>query len=401
MSNDPDLFSHQTRTNHKLIAQLRCDSPVLATTVPGWGTKHWFLLAYDDCNAVLRDPRIGRNLLKNLSKDLLKKWPPPPHSEQMVDQHLLSFDPPEHTRMRKLVQEAFTNRQIRRLQDRVQVVADKLIDEVIDVGEMDLVEQYAFMIPITLITDILGVPMEDHLRFRSWVRHLFGTGEETKRMVAATEFVQYMNECIDERREEPRDDVLSGMVQARDVDDHLTHQELISMTFLLLTAGFETTIHLIGSGVYNLLRHPDQLDFFRSEMSTNTDLVKTTIEEIIRYDGPATTTFMRWAWEDIELNEKKIARGDAIHPILSAANRDPAVFANPDNFDITRRPNKHLGFGAGVHYCLGAPLARMEGMIALPTLFRRLPDLQLAVDIDQLVWDTGTLHGLEALPVRW
>jgi cytochrome P450 len=210
-----------------------------------------------------------------------------------------------------------------------------------------------------------------------------------------------MNERIAERRSEPKEDILSGMIHAREAEDKLSEQELMSMIFLLLTAGYETTVHLIGTGIYLLLANPDQLDLFRREMDTNEELVKSAIEEIVRYAGPATSNLIRWAWEDIQIGDKLIKQGDSVTALLLAANHDPAVFEEPDKFDITRSPNKHLGFGAGIHYCLGAPLARMEGAIAIPTLLRRLPNLQLAIDPDEVVWANTALFGLAALPVRF
>lgn len=173
------------------------------------------------------------------------------------------------------------------------------------------------------------------------------------------------------------------------------------MIFLLLTAGYETTVNLIGTGVYTLLVNPDQLELLRSEMDTNEGLVQSAVEEIVRYAGPASGVFMRWAWEDVEIGTKTIREGDAVNALLHAANRDPDMFENPDRFDITRSPNKHLGFGAGVHYCLGAPLARIEGAVAIPTLLRRLPNLKLAVEPDEVVWNSTGLYGLSELLVRF
>jgi cytochrome P450 len=401
--NDPyNIFSQQSRSDPTLLAQMRRDDPVYSTTVPGWGTHHWFLTRYEDCNNFLRDPRFGRDLHNKLPEEILQYWPKPPLAEQLIERHLLGVDPPDHTRMRGLVHKAFTPRVIQRLKDRVQEVADQLLDAVQDAGEMDLIEQYAFQIPITMISEMLGISVADRNRFRNWVGLLFfGAGDENARMVAGMEFIQYMNERIAERRSEPKEDILSGMIHAREAEDKLSEQELMSMIFLLLTAGYEITVHLIGTGIYLLLANPDQLDLFRREMDTNEELVKSAIEEIVRYAGPATSNLIRWAWEDIQIGDKLIKQGDSVTALLLAANHDPAVFEEPDKFDITRSPNKHLGFGAGIHYCLGAPLARMEGAIAIPTLLRRLPNLQLAIDPDEVVWANTALFGLAALPVRF
>ena len=397
-----DIFSPRSRSDHHLLARLREEHPVYATTVPGWGTRHWFLTRYADCNGFLRDQRFGRDLHNRLPEDLLAYWPKPPQSEQLLERHLLGVDPPDHTRMRGLVHKAFTPRAIQNLQERAQEVADRLLDEVAGAGELDLIEHYAFPIPITMISEMLGVPAADRDLFRGWVQQLFfSAADEAARMAAGMAFIQYMQARIAERRDEPREDILSGLVHASEDGDQLNPQELLSMVFLLLTAGYETTVHLIGTGIYLLLTHPEQLDLFRAEMDDNAALVQSGLEEIVRFGGPASGGFMRWAWEDVEIGGQLIRHGDAVTALLHAANRDPAAFPDPDRFDITRNPNKHLGFGAGVHYCLGAPLARMEGSIAIPTLLRRLPDLRLAVAPDAVAWRTTGLYGLQALPVRF
>jgi cytochrome P450 len=402
-NNDPyHIFFPRSRSDHAMLARMRRDDPVYSTTVPNWGTRHWFLTRYEDCNSFLRDPRFGRDLHNKLPEQILEHWPAPPLSEQMFERHLLGVDPPDHTRMRGLVHKAFTPRVIQRLQDRVQEVADQLLDAVQDAGEMDLIEQYAFPIPITMISEMLGVPTADRNRFRHWIRQLFfGVADEESRMAAGMEFVQYMRERIDKRRAEPQEDILSGMVHASEEGDMLNAQELMSMIFLLLTAGYETTVHLIGTGTYTLLANPDQLELLCREMEANQELVKRAVEEIVRYAGPATGVFMRWAWEDVQIGTKTIQQGDSVTALLHAANRDPEVFEDPDRFDITRSPNNHLGYGAGVHYCLGAPLARMEGAVAIPTLLRRLPNLELAIEPDDVVWNSTGLYGLRELPVRF
>ena len=401
--NDPyNIFHMPSRSDHVMLARMRRDDPVYAATVPNWGTRHWFLTRFEDCNNFLRDPRFGRDLHNTLPDDILKFWPKPPLSEQMFERHLLGVDPPDHTRMRGLVHKAFTPRVIRQLQDRAQEVADQLLDAVQDAGEMDLIEQYAFPIPITMISEMLGVPVGDRNRFRGWVRQLlFASGDENTRLAAGMEFVQYMHDRIAERRNDPQEDILSGMVNASDEGDMLDDQELMSMIFLLLTAGYETTVHLIGTGIYTLLKNPEQLDLLRSEMDADQEVVKSAVEEIVRYAGPATGNLMRWAWEDVQISGNTIRQGDAVTALLHAANRDPEVFEEPERFDIRRKPNNHLGFGAGVHYCLGAPLARMEGAVAIPTLLRRLPNLELATESASIVWNSAGLYGLSILPVRF
>jgi cytochrome P450 PksS len=285
------------------------------------------------------------------------------------------------------------------LRPRIHSIANNLLDEMGDHGRGDLIEHYAFPLPMTVIAEMLGIPAADRDQFRRWTKLLLFGGNPGEDFTALMEFAGYMNNMIHERREKPQEDIISALVQAEEGGDKLDHMELLSMLFLLLVAGHETTVNLIGNGTLALLQHPDQLEKLRQ----NPDLIKPAVEEILRYNGPVDITTTRWTFDDVEIGGTVIPKGEAVWAALLAANRDPAQFENPDVFDITRDPNKHIGFGNGIHYCVGAPLARLEGAIALNALVQRLPDLELAIPQDDLHWTTGVLiiHGMLEMPVRY
>ncbi len=396
-----DFFSQKTRSNPQAVyEQLRNTDPVFRTVGPMSGSVFWVLTRYDDCITVLKDPRFGKEIRKHLPPEILAKYPEPPEPFKAIDRHLLSIDPPDHTRLRALVHKAFTPNIVENLRPRIQQIADDLIDAVQDKGEMDLLADFGFPLPIIVIAELLGIPAENRNQFRHWSHQLlFGNDDQNEVMTAAFEFVMYMHNMFDMRRAEPRDDLISALVSAQDGEQKLDQQELISMMFLLLVAGHETTVNLIGNGTLALLQHPDQMH----KLQQDPGLIRSAVEEMLRYNGPVETTTFRWAFEDIPLGGKTIRTGDIVLAALLAANRDPAYFENPNTFDITREPNKHIAFGNGIHYCVGAPLARMEGAIAINTLLRRLPALHFAPGAEEsIVWnDSILLHGMKALPVRF
>lgn len=270
---------------------------------------------------------------------------------------------------------------------------------------MDLLDDYAFPLPIRVITHLLGVPEEDADRFRVWSSAVvsielvtLGMGIAQDKLAAMGEFRDYLLALFDRKRRAPGDDLVTGLVRAEDERGALTEDELVAMVFLLLVAGHETTVNLLGNGVLALLRHPDQLARVRDDPA----LVGPAVEELLRYDGPVETSTMRYALEDVELAGTTIPRGDGVLVVLASANRDAAQFPDPDRLDVTRSDNRHLAFGKGLHYCLGAPLARMEATIALTTLLRRLPTLRLAADPATLqIRPSFLIRGLQALPVAW
>lgn len=315
---------------------------------------------------------------------------------------MLAMDPPDHTRMRGLVAKAFTARRVERLRPRVEEIAGALLDGIAARGEADLIEDLAVPLPIQVICEMLGVPASDRGRFREWtavltVPALTAEARAHRREVARA-FTGYLREVIAERRARPEDDLVSALIAARDGDAALTEAEMVNSIGLLLIAGHETTVNLIGNGVLALLRAPGQLDLLRRRP----ELLPSAVEELLRFDGPLEWASQRIALEDMEIAGTPIPKGAWVHVSLGAADRDPAVFEAPDRLDVTRAPKRHVAFGHGIHFCLGAPLARLEGRIAIGGLLDRFPGLALAVPpADLRHHRTGSIvRGLVSLPVR-
>lgn len=394
------IWSPEFRQNpHPVYAQMRTEEPVYRAIGPVSGNTFWFLTRYDDCSDALRDPRFGKDYRTHLPPPLAEKYGMDNGMVEALNRHMLNLDPPDHTRLRGLVHKVFTPRMIESLRGRIEAIAADLLDTIVESGsaEINLIEQYAFPLPITVIAEMLGIPAGERDQFRKWSRAILFGGDMDQIGAATIEIIQYFNEIFDLRRAEPQDDLISGLVAVEEAGDRLSQQELLSMIFLLLVAGHETTVNLIGNGMLALMEHPDQ----KRMLIENPGLIKTAIEEMVRYSSPVETTLTRWAYEDVTLRGQTIPQGDMIMISILAANRDPEVFADPDRFDITRDPNRHIAFGGGIHYCLGAPLARLEGQIAIPALLERFPDISLAVESDSLNWsDQILLRGLTALPVR-
>jgi cytochrome P450 len=398
-----DLWSQATRANPQaLYAQMRQEAPVYRHEGQGPGQVLWVLTRYDDCVAALKDARIGKELHKSLPEEMANRWWPAPAPDDLwavLNRHLLELDPPDHTRLRALVHKAFTPRMVENLRPRIQQIATDLLDAMGDHGEGDLIADFAFPLPITVIAEMLGIPTSDREQFRRWTKILLFSPDQADNNAAIMEFGMYMNNMIDDRYANPKEDIISALAQAEEGGDKLSRTELLSMLFLLLVAGHETTVNLIGNGTLALLQHPDQLEKLRS----NPSLMRSAVEEMLRYNGPVDITTNRWAFEDVEIGGATIPKGDMVWASLLAANRDPEHFADPERFDITREPNRHIAFGNGIHFCVGAPLARMEGMIALDALVKRLPQLELNAPLESLQWTEGflTIHGMLAMPVRY
>jgi cytochrome P450 len=396
-----DLFSPAFKTNpYPTYAHLRSTAPIHRATLPD-GQPLWLVTRYEDVVAVLKDERFVKDFRKAMTSEQLAQLPPVPKVFDILSHNMLDLDPPDHTRLRALVSKAFTPRMIAQLQPRIQTIADALLDAVQDKGEMDLIDDYAFPLPITVIAELLGVPVADRNKFRAWSNTLVsGTGMvvEEAAVEAATAFVDYLRTLFAERRAHPTADLISALVQVEEAGDKLSDAELYAMVFLLLVAGHETTVNLIGNGTLALLQHPDQLELLKRDPSR----IESAVEELLRYDGPVETSTSRFAREDIDFNGTLIPKGEAVLVVIAAAGHDPDQFINPDTLDITRVDNKHLAFGKGIHYCLGAPLARLEGQIAIGTLLRRLPSLRLNVALEVLIWRPGlVLRGLKSLPVAF
>jgi cytochrome P450 len=400
-NNDPlGIFTAEARRDpHPIYAKMRELGPLYSIRGELPNERYWFITHYEDCAAALKNPAIGKDFRKRLPAEMLAQRPPQDPMIEMTNRNMLFVDPPDHTRMRGLVHKAFTPRMIQNLRGRITQLTDELIEKMGEHGEVDLIDQFAYPLPITVIAELLGIPMSDQEQFRQWTHVLlFGADIETVQQ-SALSFVMYFHNMFDERRANPKEDLITALVQAEEEGDKLDGEELIGMIFLLLVAGHETTVNLIGNGILSLTQNREQFDKLRAEPN----LVKNAVEEIIRYNGPVETATVRWAFDGAQVQGQTIPLGDIVFISLHSANRDPAIFRNPDRFDITRPDaSKHLGFGSGIHYCLGAPLARMEGAIALNALLKHFPNLDVALPVNNLEWNLSILlHGMKALPVRY
>ncbi|QIB45338.1 cytochrome P450 family protein [Streptomyces aureoverticillatus] len=402
----PELFSWEFATDpYPAYAWLREHAPVHRTTLPS-GVEAWLVTRYADARQALADQRLSKNPAHHDEPAHAKgKTGIPGERKAELMTHLLNIDPPDHTRLRRLVSKAFTPRRVAEFAPRVQELTDQLIDGFKDKGEADLIHEFAFPLPIYAICDLLGVPREDQDDFRDWAGMMIRHGGGPRGGVARSvkKMRGYLAELIHRKREDPGEDLISGLIRASDHGEHLTENEAAAMAFILLFAGFETTVNLIGNGTYALLTHPEQRAQLQQSLAAgDTGLLETGLEELLRYDGPVELATWRFATEPLRIGGQDIAAGDPVLVVLAAADRDPERFERPDLLDLTRRDNQHLGYGHGVHYCLGAPLARLEGQTALATLLRRLPDLQLAVDPEELRWRGGLImRGLRTLPVTF
>ncbi|WP_413101624.1 cytochrome P450 family protein [Streptomyces sp. Inha503] len=413
-SSAPTLFTWEFATDpYPAYAWLRDHAPVHRTTLPS-GVDAWLVTRYADARRALADPRLSKNPQRHSAAAHARgKVGIPGERRAELMTHLLNIDPPDHTRLRRLVSKAFTPRRVAAFAPRVRTLTDQLIDAFEERGGADLIHEFAFPLPIYAICDLLGVPREDQDDFRDWagamIRH--GGGPRGGVARAVKRIRAYLGELIHRKRlelaergeEEDGEDLISGLIRASDHGEHLTENEAAAMAFILLFAGFETTVNLIGNGVYALLRHPEQRALMQRALEEGDErLLAAGVEELLRYDGPVEIATWRFATEPVTLAGQRIAEGEPVLVVLAAADRDPERFAEPDVLDLTRRDNQHLGYGHGIHYCLGAPLARLEAQTAIATLLRRLPGLRLAEDPDDLRWRGGLImRGLRTLPVTW
>jgi cytochrome P450 PksS len=315
---------------------------------------------------------------------------------------MLDLDPPDHTRLRSLVHRAFSPRLIEQMRGRIQSLAADLLSVARRRGSMDLIGDYALPIPTTVIAEMLGVPDRDRRRFYRWTRSIVAASPSGWGMLraipSAMAFLRYIRRLIAAHRAAPHDDLIGALVEAEEAGEQLTEDELVAMVFLLLVAGHETTVNLIGNGMLALLKDRDQMERLRAEPT----LLKAAVEELLRYESPVMTATERYAREDLTVSGAIIPRGALVFAVIASANRDSEEFPDPDVLDISREPNRLLSFGLGPHYCLGAPLARLEGQVAISTLLSRLPDLRLSVRPELLRWRRGlVLRGLEALSVTF
>ncbi|MER7169509.1 cytochrome P450 [Micromonospora sp. NPDC000207] len=375
-------------------AQLRRDEPLVRVRLP-YGEPFWLATRYADVRTVLGDPRFSRAAAAGRDE--------PRNTERLPASGMLGMDPPDHTRLRRLIAKAFTARRVERLREGTRAVADELVDGMLAAGPpADLVAHLATPLPIRVICDLLGVPVTDQDRFHTWAEAIVSTtslsAEQTQTYIQ--NLFDYMAGLIARRRQEPTDDLLTAMVQARDADaDRLTEEEVVQLAAGLLAAGHETTVTQIPNFVYVLLTEEGGWKRLRAEP----ELIPGAVEELLRFIPlGATAAFPRYALEDVELSGVLVRAGEPVIASIVSANRDERVFTDPDTLDLSRVVNPHVGFGHGAHHCVGAQLARMELQVMLETLVRRTPDLRLAVPESELTWKTGLLvRGLTALPVAW
>jgi cytochrome P450 len=399
MSPSYDLFSPKFKADpFSTFAEMRVNAPIYAHHPPGGGTI-WYITRFEDGTAVLRDnDHFVKNVRHTLPPDAVKPRKSAVH--HLINENMLFADPPDHTRLRSLVNQAFTPRRVAQMGGQVQAITDELLDKIAEAKEADLISSFALPMPVRIIAQLLGIPAADQAQVADWSQAIISPGSRNlnyssrKRKVRA--FVAYLQQMFAIRQQQPEDDLISALVQAEEAGERLNEAELSSMVALLLVTGHETTVNLLGNGALALLQHPQQLAILRERPN----LWETAVEELLRYDGPVETSTTRWVRADFEFQGHKMARGDVVRVVLASANRDGCHFAQPDVLDVTCSDNRHLAFGMGIHYCLGAPLARLEGKIGLQTLFTKFPHLQLAIPADQLEWRSGVLfRGLKRLPV--
>lgn len=353
---------------------------------------------YDDCTEMLKDPRVLRNRTTATGGS---RFPfPMPKSIKPLAESMIQEDDPNHRRLRELVRRAFRPQAIEELEKRIDSYSHELLDGLATADTFDLQAQYALPIPVRMIGDMLGISREAMPKFRE----LFGVvtkGFSGWRMLRTLfrdmpDTVRFVRQLVDDKRANPGDDILTGLIQADDDGDRLTEDEIIAMVFLLIVAGYETTVHLITNGVLTLLQHPAQLERLRGDLA----LADSAVEEILRHRGPVQSTKPGYAAEDITLHGVTIPKGKPIMPLFGAANHDPRAFESPQEFDIGRSPNRHLGFGHGIHFCLGAHLARAEAKLGIRNLIQRFPDLRLAVPPSELTLERMPgWHRYAGLPV--
>ena len=383
---------------YPVYARLRDHAPVLYDEA----TDHWLISRYGDVNALLRDRRFGRTYLHVAGHAEMGRPEDPPELEpfwHLIRDGILDMEPPDHTRVRRLVSKAFTPRMVESLRPKIQAIVDRLVDGVQGIGEFDLIARLAEPLPVEVIAEMLGIPPADRHLLRPWsaeiclLYELNPSEEYGRRAVkASVDFSAYLRGLARERRRTPGDDLISALTQVLDDGERLTEDELVGTCVLLLNAGHEATVNVTGNGWWSLFRNPAQLARLREDPS----LVPVAVEELMRFDTPL-QMFERWVLEDVELHGVRIPRGAELGLLFGSANHDPSVFDRPHELDLGREPNPHVTFGAGIHFCLGAPLARLEGQTAFRALLRRLPEPRL--DGEPRWRQTLTLRGLQSLPV--
>lgn len=378
--------------------RMRDEAPLCRVRFGRW-FRSWLVTRYQDVVTSLKDERFTKDPqaakragARGTEMRLLRITAP-------ISRNLLTLDPPDHTRLRALVQKAFTASLVENLRARVESVAQELLNHAAAQGRMDVIGDYAIPLTLTVITEILGVPFPDRRHFQRWsnaVIDVSGVPQSLWAAISGLRFLRYNRRLIRSRREKPADDLLTSLIAAEESGQKLDERELLNMLFILIIAGYETTVNLIGNGTLALFENPGELARLTADLS----LMPCAVEELLRYDSPVALATPRWTLCDVELGGITIPRGGLVWAGLASANRDPQAFERADTLDLDRQPNRHLSFGQGIHYCVGAPLARMEAQIAFSALLRRFPMLRLAQPRRALRWRSSpVLRGLEALPV--
>jgi cytochrome P450 len=397
------VFANPTyRTNpYAVYDELRAESPAYRTTLPN-GNEVFAITRFADVEAALKDQRLVKNIshARGRPGGILGRLG---FAQYFANANMLRSDPPEHTRLRGLVSKAFTPKLINEMRGHIQAIADQLLDAVEPAGRMDLIADFAFPLPITVICELLGVPRADEGKFHHWSSTLVASGalssESLPLVPSLLLLVRYMRKLIRQRRASGGggDDLIGQLMLAQEQGQRLSDRELLSTLVLLLIAGHETTVNLIGNGMLALLLAPEQLRRLQQDPAR----IKQAVEELLRYVNPVQLV-NRYAAEDVEIGGVPIPRGSHLVLLLASANHDPAFVDEADRLDVTRTVRQHVAFGQGTHYCLGAPLARLEGEIAFSTLLRRLPNIRLAIEPERLAWRPAVeLRGLQALPVAF
>lgn len=382
---------------HAVYRRLREEGPVAPAVTP-WGRRIWLVTRYDEARALLADPRLSKDnkrAAELIGNQITASAQNAPGVSPLAG-HMLNSDPPDHTRLRTLVNKAFTARTVARLRPRIEEITDALLDEVAAAGTVDLMEAFAAPLPTTVISELLGVPAEDSRVFRTWMSSLLSGASPEVFQRDATALMEFLNGLIADKRRTPGEDLLSELVHVSEQGDRLAETELVPMAFLLLLAGHETTVNLLGNSVLALMENPDQFAALRADLS----LLPNAVEEFLRFEGPVDVATLRFTTEPVRAGDTEIPAGEFVMVALLSANRDAERFPVPDRLDIARQAGGHLAFGHGIHYCVGAPLARLEAEIALGKLLRRFDTIELDGE-PALRWRASTLfRGLEKLPVR-
>ena len=385
---------------YEIYKESRKKQPILFVNQVEIG-KEWLITRYEDALPLLKDNRLKKDWTNVFSQDTKNMYLSVDNSDHLTT-HMLNSDPPNHSRLRSLVQKAFTPKMIAQLDGRIQRIADDLISDIERKGTLNLVDDYSFPLPIIVISEMLGIPKEDQAKFRIWSHAVIASPEtpeeikETEKQLS--EFITYLQYLVDIKRKEPKEDLVSALILAESEGHKLSARELYSMIMLLIVAGHETTVNLITNTVLALLENPNQLQLLKD----NPKLIDSAIEEGLRYYSPVEVTTARWAAEPFQIHHQTIQKGDMVIIALASANRDETVFENPEIFDITRENNRHIAFGHGSHFCLGAPLARLEAKIAITTLFNRMPELQIKGNREEIKWQGNYLmRSLEELPLTF